>query len=273
MGSFNIGLRHLLPVYPALFVAAGAGVTLWAAGWVRRVFVVAMVASAAAVAWGASPFFLAYFNPLAGGTDRGYRVLLDSNYDWGQDLPKVSRGLAARSTAAGPSAPPVFFGYYGTGDIGRYDIKAKLLPQEPEYRPTTVYALTPGTYVISVTLLQALGGEVVWGPWRPTLEHHYRTLRAELAPLYANLRGGGGPTAITILEEQKLRLYDELRFARLCAYLRRRSPTARITPAMFVFEVTAEDLAVALDGPAPIIPPATIQGLERLSNAWTDFLR
>jgi hypothetical protein len=32
------------------------------------------------------PHFLAYFNTLAGGADRGYRYLADSNTDWGQTL-------------------------------------------------------------------------------------------------------------------------------------------------------------------------------------------
>lgn len=273
-GSLNIGLRHLLPVYPALFVVAGAGVTLWAAGRWRLGYVGVMTAAALVVAKGASPWFLAYFNPAAGGMINGHRVLVESNYDWGQDLPRVSRWLAAYTAAGGVAERRVYFAYYGTGDIARYDIQARLLPQEPEYRPTTVYELLPGCYVISATLLQSLGGNVVWGPWRPTLEQHYRTLRRELAPLYAIARARGtGPTAVTPLEEQQIRLYDELRFVRLCAYLRHRQPRSRITPGVFAFEVTAEDLTAALDGPPPIVPSATIKGLERLPNAWTNFLR
>ena len=273
-GGLNIGLRHLLPAYPAMFVAAGAGVSLWASGWVRRTFVAGMVAGAGAVAWGASPFFLAYFNPGAGGTANGHRVLLESNYDWGQDLPRVSRWLAADAAAGGVAERRVYFAYYGTGDIARYDIRARLLPQEPEYRPTTVYELLPGTYVISATLLQGLAGQAVWGPWRPTLEHHYRTLRAKLAPLYTRAQARGtGPTTVTGLEDQQIRLFDELRFARLCAYLRHRQPRSRITPGVFVYEVTSEDLTTALDGPPPIVPPATIRGLEQLPNEWSNFLR
>jgi 4-amino-4-deoxy-L-arabinose transferase-like glycosyltransferase len=273
-GSLNIGLRHLLPVYPALFVAAGASVTLWTAGRWRLGYVGVMTAAALVVAKGASPWFLAYFNPAAGGMINGHRVLLESNYDWGQDLPRVSRWVAAYAAAGGVAERRVYFAYYGTGDIARYNIEARLLPQEPEYRPTTVYELLPGCYVISATLLQSLGGNVVWGPWRPTLEHHYRTLRRELAPLYAIARARGtGPTAVTPLEEQQIRLYDELRFVRLCAYLRHRQPRSRITPGVFAFEVTAEDLTAALDGPPPIVPPATIRGLERLPHAWTNFLR
>jgi hypothetical protein len=36
-----------------------------------------------AAAW---PYYLSYFNQLGGGTQNGYLLAVDSNYDWGQDL-------------------------------------------------------------------------------------------------------------------------------------------------------------------------------------------
>ena len=36
------------------------------------------------------PHFLAYFNELAGGPDKGYLYAVDSNLDWGQDLKRLA---------------------------------------------------------------------------------------------------------------------------------------------------------------------------------------
>jgi hypothetical protein len=32
------------------------------------------------------PHYLSYYNGLAGGTENGYEIAVDSNYDWGQDF-------------------------------------------------------------------------------------------------------------------------------------------------------------------------------------------
>lgn len=278
-GPMNLGLRHLLPIYPGLLILAGVGVHLLAtsARRARAVLVAGLTVGSAVAAWSASPYFLSYFNPAAGGTSNGHRLLVESNYDWGQDLPKIARWLEQRATQPAAASVPVFFSYYGLGDIARYGIQAQLLPQEPDYRPTTVYDLTPGTYVISATILQALGGRAVWGPWRPSLERVYRALETELAPLYAPVRADhrdAGPSSLPEGLRQKIDLYDELRFARLCAFLRQRPPSVRITPGIFVYAIAAEDLAAALQGPPPPPPgePA-IKGLSKLSVDQINFIR
>ena len=38
-----------------------------------------------------APDYLAFFNLLAGGPSGGYRYLVDSNLDWGHDLPGMAR--------------------------------------------------------------------------------------------------------------------------------------------------------------------------------------
>jgi hypothetical protein len=60
---------------------------------------------------------LSYFNELAGGPTRGWKILSDSNIDWGQDLPRLHDWLAAHG-AADQKINLVFFGpadphYYG----------------------------------------------------------------------------------------------------------------------------------------------------------------
>ena len=85
--GINIGHRHLLPLYPFLFVAAGRAAA-WAASAGPRRGPAANVGLLAAwhlgAALGIHPHYLAYFNELAGGPARGYRILVDSSLDWGR---------------------------------------------------------------------------------------------------------------------------------------------------------------------------------------------
>ncbi|PYQ48275.1 MAG: hypothetical protein DMF59_16485, partial [Acidobacteria bacterium] len=81
--SLNIGHRHILPIYPFLYVITGS---LWSAARWRRFLVVTLCVLAAIPSfyfWGSH---LSYMNLIAGGPSRGYEKLIDSNFDWGQDL-------------------------------------------------------------------------------------------------------------------------------------------------------------------------------------------
>ncbi|HEX7149888.1 MAG TPA: hypothetical protein VF618_00250 [Thermoanaerobaculia bacterium] len=92
--SFNIGIRHILPIYPLLAIT-GAGVL--AARLPRRAFVVAatlLIASAAVSAGTSHPHELAYFNAIARGD--GAAWLSDSNLDWGQDVDRLQTLLRER---------------------------------------------------------------------------------------------------------------------------------------------------------------------------------
>jgi hypothetical protein len=71
----------------------------------------------AATAVVASPRQLSYFNSIAGGPMNGYKLLADSNLDWGQDLPAIGQVMAsvgAREPLAAyfGSAPPEAYGVH-----------------------------------------------------------------------------------------------------------------------------------------------------------------
>ncbi len=90
----NLGVRHILAVYPLFALAAGHAVMTLGAGsrrpWLRAIPVaLAVVAVAESVA--AHPDYLAYFNRLAGGEPA--RILCDSDLDWGQDVHRLSDRL------------------------------------------------------------------------------------------------------------------------------------------------------------------------------------
>ncbi|MDZ4232070.1 MAG: glycosyltransferase family 39 protein [Candidatus Pacearchaeota archaeon] len=94
-GNLNIGFRHLLPIFPFNYILLS-----WAAALAygampripKRIFAALLIAL---FAWyGTSslttfPHYLSYYNELAGGRANGYKIAVDSNYDWGQDFGKL----------------------------------------------------------------------------------------------------------------------------------------------------------------------------------------
>lgn len=147
--GLNIGHRHLLPIYPFLFVAAGRCATL-VRGWTPWSAVVV-----AAAAWYAvsvarvHPHYLAYFNEPAGGPANGYRLLADSNLDWGQDLKGLPDWLRANGVERAKLS------YFGTADPEYYRVPVDLLPGYMLPRPRQeIREVKPGDVVaVSATNL------------------------------------------------------------------------------------------------------------------------
>ena len=114
--SYNIGIRHLLPVYP-LIAMAGAGLFRRVAnsgGGLARPAVLALCALPVVGAeelWRIHPHELSYFNPFVGGPEKGSRLLSDSNVDWGLDLIRLGDELRRR----GVTDPTVV--YFGGDDV------------------------------------------------------------------------------------------------------------------------------------------------------------
>ncbi|MEZ5402897.1 MAG: glycosyltransferase family 39 protein [Bryobacteraceae bacterium] len=155
--NINIGVRHLLPVSPFLFVTIGATFAI-ARPYLRYVAFAALAAIAMENAR-VFPDYLAFFNAAAGGKDAGPRYLLDSNLDWGQDVKKLARYLEANhvdraSVALFTNAPPAYYG-----------IRAMDLPVIPAELPAT-----KGWIAISVTELHDV--------YRPT-QPRYTWLRTQ----------------------------------------------------------------------------------------------
>lgn len=103
--SLNIGQRHLLPLYPFLFIAIGS-LAPWIDGrqarqWLRY----ALLATWYVAAWvSITPHYLAYFNELALGPAHGDRILADSNLDWGQDVKALGQWVRHRGITTLPYA-------------------------------------------------------------------------------------------------------------------------------------------------------------------------
>lgn len=105
--GFHIGLRHVLPLYPFLFVFAGGAVRL-VSGKLSAALAAVLLFWQAAASASVHPYYLTYFNELAGGPAEGHKRLLDSNLDWGQDL----KALKAYLSEEGVS--DLVLSYYGS---------------------------------------------------------------------------------------------------------------------------------------------------------------
>ncbi len=150
--NLNIGHRHLLPIYPFLFVGSGrAAAWLWRRRMVRPVLAVLGLWYAGSALW-IHPHHLAYFNELAGGPGNGYRLLVDSNLDWGQDLKNLGSYLEREGISR------VRLSYFGTADPRYYRIPGSLLPGHVlPAPPGVVRRVEPGDVVaVSATNLQGV---------------------------------------------------------------------------------------------------------------------
>jgi len=157
--ALNIGYRHVMPALPYLVVLVSglAAPSLRTLG--RRLIPRYALATGAVVLIGVSlwiyPHYLSYFNAVVGGPAHGYRVLTDSNVDWGQDLLRLRKWMAEQEVAS------VKLGWFGSADPDYYGITYEPLPGlgrdrffrlwwEPPFDPVSP---EPGIYAISASSL------------------------------------------------------------------------------------------------------------------------
>jgi hypothetical protein len=152
--GLQIGHRHLLPIYPFLFLASGE-----AAGWLvawRRPASLALVTLLAAWYAGGTlwnhPQHLAYFNEIAGGPANGWRLLVDSNLDWGQDLKRLAGWTRANHVSH------LKLSYFGSADPAYYGLDVEMLPgYTAPHAAHVTRAIVPGDVVaVSATNLQGV---------------------------------------------------------------------------------------------------------------------
>ena len=235
--NINIGLRHVLPTYPAAMILAGAVARIGARPLGRAVLVLLLLATAAE-SWSVRPHYLAFFNRVAGGPEHGYRRLVDSNLDWGQDLPGLAAWLSERRARG--DRTPCALSYFGSASPAGHGVDCAMLPGFFDFdRERTPAELHPGLYAVSATLLQGLHFPPdVRGAWTP--EREERLARARLA-VEGPLDAGG----LTPARE----LFERLRFARLLAWLREREPEDRVGYSILIYRLGPDDLRAALEGP------------------------
>jgi 4-amino-4-deoxy-L-arabinose transferase-like glycosyltransferase len=141
----NIGHRHILPVYPPIFVLCGV-----AADWIHRLMkrgsvvptkfkqaipaalavILSIICLAGEICY-RFPNYIAYFNGIVKPVT-AYRHLVDSSLDWGQDLPGLARYISSKYPDY-----PCYLAYFGTASPDYFGIRARSM-----YTVDAVHILT-----------------------------------------------------------------------------------------------------------------------------------
>ncbi|OGZ57564.1 MAG: hypothetical protein A3G60_01030 [Candidatus Ryanbacteria bacterium RIFCSPLOWO2_12_FULL_47_9c] len=193
----NIGVRHVLPTFPFIYLLVSRELTLWISGsgplvrnsltatgylqffWARIIkslprvlFLILMMLWITASAFVNFPSYLSYYNELAGGTREGFWYATDSNYDWGQDLKRLSIKLSQDY----PNER-IYLHYFGgsTRDNGaqRFYLGEKFIPHYSSFGPPPRGSL----FAVSVNELMGNWARPVNGFPPPKAEDAYLWLK------------------------------------------------------------------------------------------------
>jgi hypothetical protein len=118
--NLNLGLRHILPLYPFLFVALGVAVAR-IARWelvIGSNLALLIALGVAIESLRTYPNYLTFFNTPTGGAAGGIKRLGDSNLDWGQDLKLLAKWQKEHTDK------PLFLAYFGIADPSAYGVNA-----------------------------------------------------------------------------------------------------------------------------------------------------
>lgn len=136
--SLNIGVRHVLVLYPFMAIVAAFGAReLWRRNAGRAVLI-ALLAWQAIGTSRAHPDYLAWFNEVAGSHPE--KLLGDSNLDWGQDMLRLS------AVAAEEKIPQLSILVFGPAGFDRVPL--------PPHQPLAPRVPTQGWIAVSETALQ-----------------------------------------------------------------------------------------------------------------------
>ncbi|MEX0869901.1 MAG: hypothetical protein WDZ39_00540, partial [Candidatus Spechtbacterales bacterium] len=174
IGNLNIGVRHVLPTFPFIYLLIAAVMYRWVynryipAGegvieqlgasarnlfsqWLKASLILVLLVWYVISPFKAYPHTLAYFNELVGGPSEGYKYVTDSNLDWGQDL----RGLA--DFMEENNIEHIKLRYFGGGDANYY------LGDRQEWFRNEIEEERKGWIAISATFLQEGRAEATRG--------------------------------------------------------------------------------------------------------------
>ena len=142
----DIGVRYVLVLYPLLaLLAVDRAASMSPRGrWIPAMLGMLVVLQASS-AVAAAPRYLSYFNRLFTPEGQAYTRLVDSNLDWGQDLPALGAALADRG------ADSVVLAYFGVAPPQAYGIRAT-----PWDTPDEEALARPRWIAISATMLNGV---------------------------------------------------------------------------------------------------------------------
>lgn len=183
----NIGVRHVLPTFPFIYILVAKQITEWLrwhelsnpetwSGWLKNIYQLYIKSLPKYLIIGflflwlilgtvtAYPNFMTYYNELAGGERNGHNIAVDSNYDWGQDLKRLAQYVEKNKIEK------IAIDYFGGGSP-RYYLGDRFEPWWSARGPAH------GWFAISATFRQGAFGKTAPGFIRKP-EDSYEWLKA-----------------------------------------------------------------------------------------------
>jgi len=161
ISNLSAVFRHMLPTFPFIFVFASKIVNLnfknFRLKYYFRIFIILLIIWYVLSSILIYPHYLAYFNEFVGGPNNGYKYMVDSNLDWGQDLKGLKQYMVKNNIGH------IKLSYFGAGSVEYYNISYTYLPSPLNvsfFKPPEGYAekcgYTEGLFAVSATNLQGL---------------------------------------------------------------------------------------------------------------------
>jgi len=149
--KLQLGLRYILPIYPILFILSSSTLEFWLISKKRIIFsfLTGWYIISVILTW---PNYLSYFNEITGGPSNGWKYLRDSNLDWGQDLPALSRYLNERKIEN------ITLNYFGQDKPENYGINFNI------FSPKELVSAENKVYAISVNYLDNIKWTKIYKP-------------------------------------------------------------------------------------------------------------
>lgn len=144
--QLNLGLRHIFPIYPFIFIAVGVGLSWWCVNRRRAIWLAILAGGLMTESVLAYPNYIAFFN--AAFASHRLALLSDSNLDWGQDLPLLAEWQQKHPDTV------LYVDYEGACDPAMFGIRYINLPDGRGGGPVPQLPTKPGVLAIGATVLQ-----------------------------------------------------------------------------------------------------------------------
>jgi hypothetical protein len=152
--NLNLGLRHVLPIYPLIFIAIAIGLSRLRSQLPRAggIIVGLILVGVAVESLAAYPNYLSFFNMPSSAFGK-INLLGDSNLDWGQDLKSLAKWRAEHRDE------PMYLAYFGMADPHYYNIDEIDAPATAGgflYATDSQIPRPPCYFAVSATNLQGI---------------------------------------------------------------------------------------------------------------------
>lgn len=149
--DLQLGVRLVLPTLPFAILLCGYAIRQALETRARQGALLVLLAWLAGASAFIYPHGISYFNEWVGGPTQGWHYLVDSNVDWGQNLPELAEYVRSHHVRG------LKLFYFGFDKLRRYGVEDQIEMLAPPWGPDLVQGsqpkLQPGLYAVSVTLL------------------------------------------------------------------------------------------------------------------------